>query len=367
MKERRPLLGLLAFVGSVLICILALAALGSACGESCVNCVIGAALLEEGKSGTRSAASLSPMATSKNVFIFNSDHNKQECLRAEVGSNNFWSYPSSRYASRDVPACGSWECYKAPLAYIGQNIAAIRLPIQESHRCSGDRIYSGGFSRVLDSKEHCHLVASCGFGDETQIGNIQPSSLFVARCCYASVQRGFTLPVASLCCDSGLLKRPVHCSGKPIHIADQRIGLVHCSLAATLHLVKSTLHNVQLMAIYTEYANSSDRQDDVNNERGFFKDSKFTLKLFGLVLLSCGFIFGLIGHFSLFYSGIRWRWRKRLVCGVCAWLVAYWLAVHGCDIYIQASRSANSHTRSVIPAFIAGVAPFRLPCFRQKL
>src|SRR5208283_5406683 len=53
------------------------------------------------------------------------------------------------------------------------------------------------------------------------------------------------------------------------------------------------------------------------------------------------------------YSGIRWRWGRRVVFGICAWLIACWLAIHGFNA-ILGYRFASRRIR--IPSPVAGFA-----------
>jgi len=49
-------------------------------------------------------------------------------------------------------------------------------------------------------------------------------------------------------------------------------------------------------------------------------------------LLICSYCFGLFGHLSVFYSGITWGWRRRLLWGIPAWIIFVWLAIHGVSL-----------------------------------
>jgi hypothetical protein len=77
--------------GSVLIWILVLMALGSACGPR-INYIICNTLFKGGQGRARSmdVATLAPMATAKNVFILNSDDNKQEYFGVEIGPKDLF-------------------------------------------------------------------------------------------------------------------------------------------------------------------------------------------------------------------------------------------------------------------------------------
>src|SRR5258707_1273341 len=52
----------------------------------------------------------------------------------------------------------------------------------------------------------------------------------------------------------------------------------------------------------------------------------------GWVFLTASFACGWFGNLSLFYSGLRWNWRKRLVLGISAEFGCILLAIHGFNL-----------------------------------
>jgi hypothetical protein len=144
------------------------------------------------------------------------------------------------------------------------------------------------------------------------------------------IQGRSALSVAQLEAVLNFFLGQVHGAGCPIEIVNSLPNLPCRLFAAPLHLSKSATHDGKLATVDTQSTNSYESQEDLNSQRSYFKHSKFFLADFhGWFLLACGYICGFFGHLSLFYSEIRWRWRRRVLWGISAWIVAFWFIVHG--------------------------------------
>ena len=114
-------------------------------------------------------------------------------------------------------------------------------------------------------------------------------------------------------------------------LCNQVIGLSR----ASLHLIQLPLHHLELSVVYPQSTNANERQNNVYQEGQLFKHSEFSRQFTGCVFVSFAFIMGVFGHFSFFYSGLRWKLRKRLMLGFTGWLIAVLLAIHGFSLNLS--------------------------------
>jgi hypothetical protein len=113
------------------------------------------------------------------------------------------------------------------------------------------------------------------------------------------------------------------------------------------HHGQLTVHGIQLTAINSQSEDSYYSQHAIDNKRSYFEPSKFPAKFTGGCLLACGLILGILGNFSLGYSGLEWGWGRRLLFGSGLWLIAVLLTIHAAILLLSASAPPPSDSRPV--------------------
>jgi hypothetical protein len=104
---------------------------------------------------------------------------------------------------------------------------------------------------------------------------------------------------------------------------------------SAFHLVELTHHGFQLPLVDAESKNCDYSERGLDEKGQDFNEGRRLNEFKGFAFLFFGWLLGIASHFCLFWSWLRWNWRRRVILGVPGWAIAVLLICHSASLLLE--------------------------------